>query len=231
MKRVRKLIPALDTDDLQKMEALVRAVDESPLIYGYKIGFIAGLTHGLGRVVQTIRRHSSKPIIYDHQKAATDIPDMGTKFAALMAGSGLDEVILFPQAGPATLEAWVKALQEAGRTVIVGGIMTHPKYRISEGGYLDDAAILDIYTRSYALGVRHFVVPLTKPEAVRDVFKALGEPTDCAFYSPGFGKQGGDPAQFDFLQTHYLIVGRALLQAPDPVAYLKKVEEELGTGN
>ena len=84
MKRVRKLIPALDTDDLQKMEALVRSVDESPLIYGYKIGFIAGLTHGLGRVVQTIRRHSSKPIIYDHQKAATDIPDMGTKFAALV---------------------------------------------------------------------------------------------------------------------------------------------------
>jgi len=228
MKRIRKLIPALDTDDLQKTEALVRAVDDSPLIYGYKIGFIAGLTHGLATVVQAIRRHSSKPIIYDHQKAATDIPDMGAKFAALMARSGLTEVILFPQAGPATLTAWVKALQEEGLTVIVGGIMTHPQYRISEGGYLDDAAILDIYTRSYGLGVRNFVVPLTKPQAVREIFSALGKAGDAVLYSPGFGKQGGDPAQFDFLQTHYLIVGRALLQAADPVAYLKKVEEELG---
>ncbi len=227
MTRIRKLIPALDTDNLQRIEELVRTVDASPLIYGYKIGFIAGLTHGLQTVVQTIRRHSQKPVIYDHQKAATDIPDMGSKFAALMKGSGLDEVILFPQAGPATLEAWVKALQEAEREVIVGGIMTHPKYRVSEGGYLDDGAVMDIYLRAYDLGVKRFVVPLTKPQAVREIFSALNRPDDTIFYSPGFGKQGGDPAQFDFLQRHYLIVGRALLNAPDPILYLKSVEETL----
>lgn len=227
MVRIRKLIPALDTDDLERIKSLVRQVDASPLIYGYKIGFIAGLTHGLARVVETIRQVSSKPIIYDHQKAATDIPDMGLKFAALMAKSGMDEVILFPQAGPATLEAWIKALQDAQRTVIVGGIMTHPKYRVSEGGYLADEALLDIYRRSYDLGVKNFVVPLTKPQAVKEVVSALGEPDDCVFYSPGFGKQGGDASQFDFLPTHYLIVGRALLNADDPTAYLRQVEKEL----
>ena len=231
MHRVRKLIPALDTDDLEKIRSLVKQVDASPLIYGYKIGFIAGLTHGLAKMVEAIKQYSQKPIIYDHQKAATDIPDIGTKFARVMARSGLDEVILFPQAGPATLEAWIKALQNEQRTVIVGGIMTHPKYRVSEGGYLDDGAVMDIYTRAHKLGVKNFVVPLTKPQAVREIFDALGQPDDCVFYSPGFGKQGGDPAQFDFLQTHYLIVGRALLNAKDRSAYLREVAEKLRTGN
>jgi len=225
--KVRKLIPALDTDDLSRIEELVKQVDQHQLIYGYKLGFISGLTHGLPRVVQTIRQISQKPIIYDHQKAATDIPDMGKRFAQLMKNSGLDEVILFPQAGPATLEAWVKALQEQELRVIVGGIMTHPKYRLSEGGYLEDHAVLDIYERAAQLGVQRFVVPLTKPAAVKEIVNVLPDPAKAVFYSPGFGKQGGDPAQFDFLQTHYLIVGRALLGATDPWAYLKKVEKIL----
>lgn len=225
--KIRKLIPALDTDDLSRIEELVKQVDHHELIYGYKLGFIAGLTHGLPRVVQTIRNISQKPIIYDHQKAATDIPDMGKRFAQIMKNSGLDEVILFPQAGPATLEAWVKALQDLNLKVIVGGIMTHPKYRLSEGGYLDDNAVLDIYTRSAKLGVHRFVVPLTKPEAVKEIVNVLPEPAKAEFYSPGFGKQGGDPAKFDFLQTHYLIVGRALLGAEDPLTYLDNVQQEL----
>ncbi|MHB2153401.1 orotidine 5'-phosphate decarboxylase / HUMPS family protein [Calditrichota bacterium GD2] len=227
MVNVRKLIPALDTDDLKLIEHLVREIDRHELIYGYKLGFIAGLRHGLPRVVETIRRFSAKPIIYDHQKAATDIPDMGKRFAQVMKHSGVDEVILFPQAGPATLEAWVKALKEEELKVIVGGIMTHARYRVSEGGYLDDRAVLDIYSRSASLGVRRFVVPLTKPDAVREVIQQLPDAGQAEFYSPGFGKQGGDPAQFGFLRTHYLIVGRALLGARDPLGYLEGVQKEL----
>ncbi len=228
--KVRKLIPALDTSDLQQIEQLVQTVDQHDLIYGYKLGFIAGLTHGLPRVVEIIRRHSSKPIIYDHQKAATDIPDMGQRFAQVMKQSAVDEVILFPQAGPVTLEAWVKALQAEQLTVIVGGIMTHPAYRRSEGGYLDDEALLDIYRRAANLQVQRFVVPLTKPQAVKQVVEQLPAPAEAVFYSPGFGKQGGDPARFDFIATHYLIVGRALLGAKEPLKYLDEVQRELKAG-
>ena len=155
---------------------------------------------------------------------------MGQRFAALMKDSGGNEVILFPQAGPVTLKAWVKALQEVELEVIVGGIMTHAGYRLSEGGYLDDRAVLDIYRRSADLGVTRFVVPLTKPQAVREIVEQLPDPDQAEFYSPGFGKQGGDPAQFDFLQTHYLIVGRALLGATQPLEYLNEVQRELKAG-
>ncbi len=221
--KIWKIIPALDVTDLQRIRQLVTAIDKHPLIYGYKVGFSLGLTFGLPQVAETIRAISDKPIIYDHQKAATDIPDTGKLFARVMQESGMNEVILFPQAGPATEEAWIQAVHEADLKVIVGGIMTHPKYRESEGGYLKDKAMVEMYRLAYGAGVRDFVVPLTKPQATGEIFDKAGLDDNCRFYSPGFGRQGGDPADFDFLRTHYLIIGRALLNADNPIKYLDQL--------
>lgn len=227
MDKIRKVIPALDVTDLSRIESLIKAIDAQDIIYGYKAGFSLGLTHGLPKVVQAIRKYSNKPIIYDHQKAATDIPDTGKLFAQTMKDSGIDEVILFPQAGPVTLEAWVKAVQEQEMKVIVGGIMTHPKFVVSEGGFIRDEAVIEMYQKSHQLNVNSFVVPLTKPQVVKKLYSEAGLDENCVFYSPGFGKQGGDAAQFAFLKTHYMIIGRSLLQAEDPAAYLEGVKEEL----
>jgi len=227
MAKTRKVIPALDVTDLNRLEQLIEAIDGQEIIYGYKAGFSLGLTHGLPKVVETIRKYSDKPIIYDHQKAATDIPDTGKLFAQTMKDSGIDEVILFPQAGPATLEAWVKAVQEQEMKVIVGGIMTHPKFVVSEGGFIRDEAVIEMYRNSFELGVKDFVMPLTKPDAVKKLYKEAELDESCAFYSPGFGKQGGDAAQFAFLKTHYLIIGRALLQSLNPLKYLLDVKRDL----
>lgn len=225
MSKIRKVIPALDVTDLSRIEELIRTIDGQDIIYGYKAGFSLGLTHGLPKVVETIRKFSDKPIIYDHQKAATDIPDTGKLFARTMKESGVDEVILFPQAGPVTLEAWVRAVQEQEMKVIVGGIMTHPKFVVSEGGFIRDEAVIEMYQKSFGLGVRDFVVPLTKPEATKKLYEQAGLDESCAFYSPGYGKQGGDAARFAFLKTHYLIIGRALLNAGTPLEYLKSVKK------
>ena len=227
MSKTRKVIPALDVTDLNRIESLIKAIDKLDIIYGYKAGFSLGLTHGLPKVVETIRKYSDKPIIYDHQKAATDIPDTGKLFAQTMKDSGIDEVILFPQAGPVTLEAWVQAVQELKMKVIVGGIMTHPKFVVSEGGFIRDEAVIEMYQKSFELGVRDFVVPLTKPEATKKLYEQAGLDESCAFYSPGFGKQGGDAARFAFIKTHFLIIGRSLLQAKSPFQYLEAIKKEL----
>ena len=225
--KIWKVIPALDVTDLERIRQLITQVDGHELIYGYKIGFSLGLTFGLPQVVRAVREISAKPVIYDHQKAATDIPDTGRLFAEVMKQAGMDEVILFPQAGPVTEEAWIKAVQDQGMKVIVGGIMTHPGYLESEGGYLKDAAVSEMYRLAYRNGVRDFVVPLTKPEATRAIYQQAGLGDDCRFYSPGYGKQGGDPAAFDFLGEHYVIIGRALLNAEEPRAFLDEVRSEL----
>jgi orotidine-5'-phosphate decarboxylase len=206
------IVPALDVLDLDVMERVVASLADHPFVHGYKLGFSVGLTHGLPRAVELIRKHSDKPVIYDHQKAATDIPATGKLFASVMTAAGIDEVILFPQAGPVTLRAWIEALHERGRKVIVGGAMTH-------AGYLD-AAPERMYGIAREAGVRAFVMPLTKPGIAQAAAEAAGVTPEMEVYSPGYGSQGGDPARFPFFQHHHVIVGRALLGAEDPAAWV-----------
>ncbi|MBN1408385.1 MAG: response regulator [Calditrichaceae bacterium] len=227
--KIRKIIPALDITDLNQLKKLIKKIADVDFVYGYKVGFTLGLTYGLPKIVDTIKSISDKPIIYDHQKAATDIPDTGKLFAKVMKDSGMDEVILFPQAGPATLEGWVKALQDQHLKVIVGGIMTHPKFVVSEGGFITDESISKIYSMSHSMGVHSFVVPLTKPDETYNLYEQAKLDDKCVFYSPGFGKQGGDEAEFGFLKTHYLIIGRSLLEADNPVEYIELVRKKIAT--
>lgn len=227
MKKTIKIIPALDLTDLDKLVRLVQAVDKHPLIYGYKLGFTLGLMNGLPSVCELIGKYSRKPLIYDHQKAATDIPSTGKLFADIMKRSGIREVILFPQAGPETLKAWSQSLMGMDLKVIVGGIMTHPAYLESEGGFIRDTAGTEIYRLAYTEGIRDFVVPLTKPEETERIFREAGLNDQCTFYSPGFGSQGGDPTRFPLISRHYLIVGRSLLNAEEPAKYLDDVSKNL----
>lgn len=217
------LMPSLDQVDLDKAMRVVARVAEHPFVSSFKVGFSLGLTHGLPRVVEAIRKHTDKPIVYDHQKAGTDIPDTGGLFADVMKSAGVTEAILFPQAGPETLKAWVPALTMRGVTPVVGGLMTHRGFLQSEGGFLSDASVRAVYTIAAELGVRRFVVPLTKPQLV----EGIAFPDDAIFYSPGFGAQGGDARAFPFLRTHHLIAGRALFAAEDARAWVEAVQREL----
>jgi orotidine-5'-phosphate decarboxylase len=217
------LMPSLDQVDLEKAMRVVAQIAPHPFVSSFKVGFSLGLTHGLPRVVEAIRKHTDKPIVYDHQKAGTDIPDTGGLFADVMKNAGINEAILFPQAGPETLKAWVPALTIRGVTPVVGGLMTHRGFLQSEGGFLSDDSVRAVYTIAAELGVRRFVVPLTKPKLV----EGIDFPADAIFYSPGFGAQGGDPHAFPFLRTHHLIAGRALFAAADPLAWVTATAKEL----
>jgi len=225
------IIPALDTPDLDVALRLVCRVAGRPSVYGFKLGFSLGLSCGLPETVRRIREWTDKPLIYDHQKAATDIPDTGPLFAGVLRRAGVDEAILFPHTGPHTLAAWVRALQEENLKVIVGGVMTHSAYLVSEGGFIADEAALSIYQQAAELGVSAFVVPLTKPEWVAKLAKEVPFTDKQEFYSPGFGAQKGDPTRFPALKTHHLIMGRSLLGAEDPLETLMQAESQLGIGD
>ena len=98
IERNRSVIPACDVATLEQFEALVQQTADIPGIGGYKIGFELGLGYGLPRVVEIARKHTQKPLIYDHQKAGTDIPEIGSNFAGVMRRAGIEAAILFPQA-------------------------------------------------------------------------------------------------------------------------------------
>lgn len=203
----RSIIVAADVDLTILRDRLLPAVKKIPQIGGFKIG-ISSLDRGIYETVREIRRTYSDecwspipfPIIYDHQKAANDIPDMGPVFARMLKRSGVDAAILFPFTGPATQEKWTKSCQDAGLQVIVGGIMTHKQFLVSDvidgkGGYIADDAPERIYRMAAQMDVHHFVVPGTKIDWIKKIRTFLGEELgeeNYALMSPGLITQGGD---------------------------------------
>jgi orotidine-5'-phosphate decarboxylase len=216
IKTNRSIIPACDLATLEALETLVKHTCSVKGVGGYKIGFELVIPFGMKAVVTTIRRHTHLPIIYDHQKAGTDIPDTGEKF--MKACKGVDAVILFPQAGPETEKRWIEAAQKEGLGVLIGGEMTHPKFLESEGGFIRNGAPRAIYELAASLGVRDFVVPGNKPDRIaeyRKLFETMG--IKPVFYSPGMITQGGDISDAARAAGHewHAIIGRALYQSGD----------------
>jgi orotate phosphoribosyltransferase len=215
--RDRSVIPACDVETIEQFEELVKQTSDVDGIGGYKIGFELGYNYSLPKVVEVARKYTNKPLIFDHQKAATDIPDTGKNFARTMKKSGIDTVILFPQAGPETERAWIYHALDKGLNVIVGGRMTHPAYAVSEGGFITDEGAMEMYRIAARAGITNFVAPGNKPEVIKQVREVIeAEGISPIFYGPGLGiGQGGDTlkAKEAAGNNFHAIVGRGIYQA------------------
>ncbi|HCR41968.1 TPA: hypothetical protein DIV45_01215 [Patescibacteria group bacterium] len=214
------LILAADVSDLASLNRLVSTCAPFTEVVAVKIGFSLGLRFSLKEVVHSIKAVKNYPVIYDHQKAGTDIPAMGKVLASLCQEAGLESFIIFPQAGPKTLESFVVAAKEANLIPIVGLVMTHQSYLESEGGFIVDKAPDMILDLSLKLGVRNFVLPGTKTDIIRryalKIFSMIGQ---ASILMPGIGSQGGDIASvFQAAHQHhaFAIVGSAIYNSPSP---------------
>lgn len=191
--RNKSVIVAADVK-AEQLSSLVEATYPVMGIGGYKVGLSLGLGIGLSETVNKVREFTKLPIIYDHQKAGNDIPEMDKEFADVCRKSGVDAVILFPFSSPVTEERWIKAAQDSGLTVLVGGHMTVPKFLESEGGFIANSAPERIYTIAAENGVRDFVVPGNKVNFVEKYYQVLKDilgPDNFTLYAPGFIAQGG----------------------------------------
>lgn len=217
----RSVIPACDVGDLDTFERLVRETTDVEGIGGYKIGFELVFPYGAIEVVRRAKEHTSLPIIYDHQKGGTDIPDMGPKFVSALKKAGVDSAILFPLAGTKTQRKWTEALQAAeGMTIFVGGEMTHDEFLRKDGGYIADDSPERIYTLAAEMGVTHFIVPGNKPESVakyRQLLEGILGEGNFDLAAPGLITQGGDISEAGKAAGEFFhgIVGRALTEAQD----------------
>ncbi len=241
IQRDRSVIPACDVP-LEKFEEILKATADIDGIGAYKLGFSLGLRHGLPKIVEIARKYTDKPLIYDHQKAGTDIPATGKKFVEVMKEAGIDAIILFPQSGPATEYEWIKEAQENNLGVIVGGEMTHPRYLdrdfIERGkqknyseifekygigrerhGFIRKFAPDDMYEIAAKMGVTDFVVPGNKPDRIiyyRGLIEECGI-IKSVFYSPGLIAQGGEIKEGAKAagKRFHAIVGRGIYKAED----------------
>ncbi len=215
------VIPACDVSSLPALEKLVKSTYDLSFIQGYKIGMELVIRHGVENVTAELRNHTSLPIIYDHQKFGTDIPDICSgRILEHLKMAGVDAIIIFPQAGVETLEATVRACEALELVPIVGGEMTHHGYLAEEGGYITDDGPERMYRDAARFGVLHFVVPGTRLESMKKYRSQLEDIVEePKFLFPGIGRgQGGDiVAAFTAVEplSAYAIVGRGIYAEED----------------
>ena len=235
----KSIIPACDLP-LDVYANIMRATGDILGVGGYKIGPALTGRPGYDQVVRITREFTDKPLIFDGQKWGTDIPDTAGKMLTPLRESGIDAVILFPLAGPATEYAWVTEAQELGLGVIVGGEMTHPRFgaddfrngkdidytRIFEdllgvdvSGWIDQHSMDTMYILAAALGVENFVMPGNKPSQI-ERYRGLVTDHGIALpsvWSPGLVKQLGKVSEATVAagDSFHGIVGRGIYARED----------------
>src|SRR5262249_20082046 len=99
------ILIALDMESLDQMRKVVEQTSGISGVVGYKMGLTVTLRLGLGGAVRHLRASTDLPLIYDHQKARPDVPDMAQKFSPTFNEAKVDAVVLFPLAGPRAVVA------------------------------------------------------------------------------------------------------------------------------
>jgi len=213
------IMPACDINTLIELEKIVKHTCSVEGIVGYKIGFTLGLQYSLPKLSEIVKKYTDLPLIYDHQKAGTDIPQMGKQFAQVCKKGGVKGVIIFPQAGPVTEKEFIIALKENNLVPLVGGEMTHTGYLHGENGFLRDDAPLDMYRVGAQEGAEYFVVPGNRIEKIKTYRILLSNIIKCPrFCFPGIGRQGGDIKKaFEATGEYpaYAIIGSGIYKQKD----------------
>lgn len=226
----RSIIPACDVMTDHEFERLIESTCDIPGIGGYKVGLQLTILYGLKHLVGLVKRHTNLPVIYDHQKAGNDIPDLGRNFASACSATGVAAVILFPFAGSLTEKEWITACQSEGLGVLVGGHMTQKAFLHSEDGFISDDAPRRIYQIAAEYGVRDFVVPGNKTQFVEEYRKLLENfGISFSLYAPGFLTQGGEISECGKVagESWHAIVGSGIYKATDMKAAAKNLVRQL----
>lgn len=224
------IMPALDLDSVDSVCRVVESTSGIEGVVGYKLGLTMVLRLGLAEAVRTIRELTDLPVLYDHQKAGPDVPDMADKFCGICREAGADGLILFPLAGPRAVESFVGRSLDNGLLPVVGGDLPLEDYNASGGGYVVDDALDRIFMRAADLGARHFIVPGNTAAKVRHHAGWLVDKVERpSLVIPGIGALGGTIGEC-FAEASgcnaYAVVGRAVYGAEDPAAAARELAAE-----
>lgn len=224
------IIPALDMDSADTIRRVVESTSGIEGVVGYKLGLTMVLRLGLAEAVRQLKEVTDLPILYDHQKAGPDVPDMAGKFCRLCAESGADGLILFPLAGPRAVDEFVGGSLENGLLPVVGGDLPLTDYNASGGGYVVDNALDLIFERATNLGARHFIVPGNTADKVQHHAERLTAVIDRPqLVIPGIGALGGSIGDCFAAASGcnaYAVVGRAIYGADDPTAAARELAQQ-----
>jgi orotidine-5'-phosphate decarboxylase len=208
MKREKKLILALDVTSRE--QALSLAGELKDYFDAIKIGYPLILSAGLG-IVKEISAFT--PVIADLKVA--DIPNTNRLICEAVLGAGASGIIAQAFPGKDSLQACAKSAAAHGADLFVVTEMSHP------GAELFMAPLAERMARmAVEAGASGIVAPATRPERIKLIRSIIGE---RIIISPGVGAQGGSASAALQAGADYLIVGRSIYEAEDPIASAKKL--------
>jgi orotidine-5'-phosphate decarboxylase len=209
MQRKTRIILALDVTSRADAMRVVGAVKDN--VDAIKINWPLILAAG----PDIIREMSDvKDVICDMKIA--DIPNTNRLIVEQAMSRGASAVIAHGFTGDDSVRACVEA---AKGQVFVVTEMSHP------GGKQFTAPVADkLAALAKNAGARGIVAPATRPERIADLHKIIG---DLEIISPGVGAQGGKASDALKAGADYIIVGRAIYDAPDPASAAKGLAEEV----
>lgn len=209
MERRTRIILALDVTSRGDAVRVVNAVRDH--VDAIKINWPLILAAG----PDVIREMSRiKDVICDMKIA--DIPNTNRLIVEQAMVRGASAVIAHGFTGKDSVKACVDA---AKGQVFVVTEMSHP------GGKEFTAPVADkLAALASSAGARGIVAPATRPERISELRKIIG---DLEIISPGVGAQGGKASDALRAGADYIIVGRAIYEAPDPEGAARKLAEEV----
>lgn len=226
------VVPALDVDAFEDMLELVSATCEIPGVVGYKLGLTGVLPRGLAEAVRGIRERTRLPIIYDHQKAGPDMPDMAPKFSKLCRDAGVDGLVLFPVAGPTAVKSFTSAAVQSALFPLVGGHIPVPDYCLSGNGYMRDDILDCIIETAAQSGAHGFILPSNLPGQITRHCDWIAKHVENPLvFLTGIGALGGTiTTAFHSarqVRTRFAIVGRAISLAKNREAATQRIIDEI----
>jgi orotidine-5'-phosphate decarboxylase len=208
MKREKRLILALDVTS--RGQALSLAGQLKDYFDAIKIGYPLILSAGLG-IVKEISAFA--PVIADLKVA--DIPNTNRLICEAVLGAGASGIIAQAFPGKDSLLACAKSAAAHGADLFVVTEMSHPGAELFMAPLAKKMARLAVEA-----GASGVVAPATRPERIKLIRSIIGE---RMIISPGVGAQGGSAGAALEAGADYLIVGRSIYEAEDPVASTKKL--------
>lgn len=193
------VIVACDVPRLEGLDLLVYETHGVDGIVGYKIGKQLGMPYGMKEVVDTIRKYTEKPIIWDEQKEGNDVKFTISGMANAYKQTGIPSLIIFPLVGAENQIGWVEHSRLNGIEPIAGFELTQPLFYSTDEGMIDDVlkglnlpeeredalreafedhvfhGYIDPSAKDWALevyaklGVEKYIAPGNKPDAVKDM--------------------------------------------------------------
>lgn len=224
---IPSIIPSMDVS-LGNLEKIMSSICCSQTeIGGIKIGSLLAWEHGLPKIVERIRTFGNTRIIFDAQKAGTDIPSIVRDQVKIVADAGIDGFIAAPLgSGPKTLEAFAETSLDCHITPIIVLEMTHPM----ANDFLIEEAGMRVLVQSLEMGVEHFVAPANNPARItyyRNLASEKGKV--IKIFSPGVGPQGGGPDTAIKAGADFVIIGRNIYEAADPRAEIVRIYKLIST--